>query len=305
MNILVTGASGLIGTALAARLSGGGHRVTPLRRGAASADSGPTWDPESGQIRLDTASPPDAVVHLAGETIAQRWTPAAKARIRASRVDATRLLCDALIRAPGPPRLLVCASATGYYGDRSDEVLDEQSPVGAGFLPEICQAWEAATASALERGVRVVHLRFGLVLARQGGALARMLPAFRLGLAGRLGSGRQYWSWIVLEDLLRVIELALHDDRLSGPVNTVAPEAATNARFTATLARVLHRPAFLAAPAFAVRTVLGEMGEHVLLASARVRPARLLDAGFTFRFPDLEQALNRLVRIQPLNVEAS
>ena len=295
MNILVTGATGLVGTALVSRLKGSGHSVVPLRRTAVSSGSGPTWNPESGQVHLDAAGSLDAVVHLAGENIAQRWTPAAKARIRASRVDATRLLSEALARAPQPPRALVCASATGVYGDRGAEVLDEHSDRGSGFLAEVCQAWEAATAPARDRGIRVVHLRLGIVLARQGGALARMLPLFRLGLGGRLGSGRQYWSWITLEDLVRVVELALLDGALSGAVNAVAPEAATNAGFTAALARALHRPAFLPVPALFVRAVLGEMGREALLASARVRPARLLEAGFSFRFPDLDAAFGHVL----------
>jgi uncharacterized protein (TIGR01777 family) len=231
------------------------------------------------------------VVHLAGENIARRWTRAAKTRIRASRVDATRLLCEALARLPQPPRVLVCASATGYYGDRGDELLDERSQPGTGFLPEVCQAWEAATQPARQRGIRVVHLRLGIVLARHGGALARMLLAFRLGLGGRVGTGQQYWSWILLEDLLRVVELAIQDDGLSGAVNTVSPAPATNAEFARTLARALRRPAFLPLPAFAVRMIFGEMGREVLLASARVRPARLLEGGFEFRYPQLAAAL--------------
>ena len=295
MNILVTGATGLLGTALGSRLREGGHRVIPLIRTAASGDAGPTWDPASGQVHLDPAVPLDAVVHLAGESIAQRWTAGAKARIRASRVDATCLLSEALALVPHRPQVLVCASATGFYGDRGDEVLDEHSAPGTGFLAEICQAWEAAAAPARDRGIRVVHLRLGIVLARQGGALARMLPAFRLGLGGRLGSGRQFWSWIVLEDVLRVMELALRDDRMSGAVNTVAPGAATNAGFTAALSRALHRPAFLPVPAPVVRTVFGEMGRETLLASSRVRPARLLEAGFRFRFPDLDTAFSHLL----------
>lgn len=299
MNILVTGATGLIGAALVPRLSASGHRVLPLRRSAANNDAGPTWDPKAGRIDLASAFPLDAVIHLAGENIAQRWTPAAQARIRSSRVDATRLLSDALARAPQPPRVLVCASATGYYGDRGEETLDERSGPGTGFLAEICQAWEAAASPAQERGIRVVHLRFGIVLARQGGALGRILPAFRFGLGGRLGSGQQYWSWIVLEDLLRVVERALEDDHLQGAVNAVAPEAATNAVFTAALARVLRRPALLPVPAFAVIAVFGQMGREALLASARVRPSGLLAAGFSFRCPDIEAAFGHLLRDTP------
>lgn len=232
VNILVTGATGLVGAALAARLKASGHQVVPLRRGAGSGASEATWNPETKQVHLPSSVPLDAVVHLAGETIAQRWTTAAKARIRASRVDATRLLSDALARLPSPPRVLICASATGFYGDRGEEVLDEQSASGTGFLAEVCQAWEAGAAPVRQRRIRVVHLRLGIVLARHGGALAKMLPPFRLGLGGRLGSGRQYWSWIALDDLLGVVEWALQDDQVSGAVNAVAPEAVTNAQFT-------------------------------------------------------------------------
>jgi len=292
MNILVTGARGFIGSALVSRLANGGHRVVPLRRATGGSEAGPTWNPPAGQVRLEPAGPLDAVIHLAGENIAQRWTAAAKARIRASRVDATRLLCEALARLSQPPQVLVCASASGYYGDRGDEALDESSAAGTGFLAEVCQAWEAAAEPARERGIRVVHLRLGIVLTRPGGALARMLPAFRLGLGGRLGTGRQYWSWIAMEDLLRVIELVLTDAGLKGAVNAVSPEAATNARFTETLARALHRPAFLPVPVPAVKLLFGAMGREALLASARVQPARLLERDFTFRLPGLDAALN-------------
>ncbi len=286
MNILLTGASGFIGSALISRLSKNGHRVVPLRRVlSVGSEAGPTWNPAAGQIRLEPAGPLDAVVHLAGENIAQRWTPIAKARIRASRVDATRLLCEALARLPQPPRVLICASATGFYGDRGEEVLDEKSPPGTGFLPEICQAWEAAADAAQQRSIRVVHLRLGIVLARHGGALAKMLPVFRLGLGGRLGTGQQYWSWITMEDLLRVIELVLTDAGLKGAVNAVSPEPATNAYFTEALALALSRPAFLPVPCFAVKLAFGEMGREALLASARVQPARLLSAASLLIFP--------------------
>ena len=206
MNILVSGAAGLIGTALVSRLTKSGHRMVPLRRSVASSDIGPTWDPPGGHIHLEPAFPLDAVVHLAGESIARRWTANAKARSRASRVEATRLLCEALARASQPPRALVCASASGFYGDRGEEILDESSHTGTGYLAELCQAWETATTPAQQHGIRVVHLRLGIVLARQGGALSRMLPLFRFGLGGRLGNGRQYWSWIALEDVLRIME---------------------------------------------------------------------------------------------------
>ncbi len=302
MNILLTGASGFIGGALSARLMKSGHRVVPLRRSPALGDeAGPTWNPAAGKISLEPNSPLDAVVHLAGENIAQRWTPAAKERIRASRVDATRLLCNALVRLPQPPRLLICASATGFYGDRGDEWLEEKSAPGTGFLPEVCQAWEAAADAARQRGMRVVHLRLGIVLAGNGGALAKMLPAFRLGVGGRLGTGRQFWSWIALEDLLRIVEQALQDDRLNGAVNTVSPEPVTNAEFTKTLARALQRPAFLPVPAFAVKLLFAEMGREALLGSARVRPARLIESGFEFRLARLDVALKHaLNQTQPI-----
>ncbi|HEY5914588.1 MAG TPA: TIGR01777 family oxidoreductase [Verrucomicrobiae bacterium] len=292
MNILVTGASGLIGKALVARLAEGGHRVVPLRRAASGGEAGPTWNPQAGQICLESDKPLDAVIHLAGEHIAQRWTAAAKARIRGSRVDATRLLCEALARLPQPPRVLVSASATGYYGDRGDEVLVEDSSPGNGFLAEVCQAWEAAAEPARLHGIRVVYLRLGIVLAHNGGALAKMLPAFRLGFGGRLGSGRQFWSWICLEDLLRVIEFALGESSLSGAVNAVSLETVTNAQFTGALARTVRRPAWLPMPAIAVKVLFGEMGREALLGGARVRPARLIESGFLFRFPELEAALN-------------
>jgi hypothetical protein len=296
MNVLVTGATGFIGGALVARLTTNGHRVVPLRRASgAGREAGPTWSPQAGQIHLAPAGQLDAVVHLAGESIAQRWTRAAKVRIRASRVDATRLLCEALARLPQTAHVLVCASATGFYGDRGDEVLDERSGPGAGFLPEVCQAWEAAADAARQRGIRVVHLRLGIVLARHGGAVAKMLPPFRLGLGGRLGTGRQYWSWITLEDLLCVVELALHSESLSGAVNAVSPGAVTNADFTRALARAVRRPAFLPVPALAVNLVFGEMGREALLASANVRPARLLERGFEFRFPELHSAFRHVL----------
>lgn len=293
-SILVTGSSGFIGSALVERLRQCGHRVVSLRRGPGRADEdGPTWAPATGQIRLEAAGPLDAVVHLAGENIAQRWSAAAKARIRASRVDATRVLCKALGLLPQRPRVLVCASATGIYGERGDELLDEHSAPGIGFLAELCQEWEAAAQEARQRGIRVVHLRLGIVLAGKGGALARMVPAFRLGLGARLGTGRQYWSWISLEDLLCAVEFVLQDDRLHGVVNAVSPQPRTNGEFTQALGQVLHRPAFLTVPAFAVNLMFGEMGREALLASARVRPTRLIESGFEFQSPQLESCLEQ------------
>ena len=297
MNILLTGASGLIGAALASHLAAHGHRVIELRRKAAIAP-GPhaTWNPDAGQIDLSHAGPLDAVVHLAGEPIAQRWTPAARARIRESRVRGTRLLCEALAQRPQPPATLVCASATGFYGHRGDEILDERSPSGSGFLADVCREWEAAAAPAVQRGLRVVNLRFGVVLATQGGALAKMLPAFRCGLGGPIGNGRQYWSWITLDDLLGAILHALTHAALRGPVNAVTPHPVTNREFARTLGAVLSRPAFLTLPALVVKLLLGAMGEEALLASARVQPTELEEAGFAFQFSALEPALRHLLK---------
>lgn len=295
MNLLVTGASGLVGKAVVSRLREDGHRVESLRRTENANEAGPTWNPQRGQVRLDSLPRLDAVIHLAGESIAQRWTQAARERIRASRVDATRLLSEALARLRPVPRVMICASATGFYGDRGEETLSEESGPGSGFLAEVCQAWEAAAAPARQAGLRVVHLRFGIVLAREGGALAKMLPGFRLGLGGRLGRGRQYWGWIALEDVVRVVELAMESDALSGAVNTVAPEDVTNAQFTSALARALHRPAFLGIPAPVVRAAFGQMGREALLASGRVRPDRLAKAGFVWRLPTLKEAFAHLL----------
>jgi hypothetical protein len=253
------------------------------------------WDLQAGQVRIPPSIGADAVIHLAGETIAQRWTPAARERIRSSRVDGTRLLSEAVARMSPRPKVMICASATGYYGHRGNEVLTEESAPGTGFLAEVCQAWEAAAAPARQAGVRVVHLRFGIVLARHGGALGKMLPAFRLGLGGRLGGGQQYWSWIALEDVTSVVETALRHEALDGPINVVAPEETTNEQFTAALARAVRRPACLPVPAFVARAVFGDMGREALLASSRVRPERLTRAGFQWRWPALPAALHHMV----------
>ncbi|HVX65740.1 MAG TPA: TIGR01777 family oxidoreductase [Bryobacteraceae bacterium] len=277
MNIALTGSSGFMGRALTARLETGGHRVLPLR------------------LREAPAVPPcDAVVHLAGEPIAQRWTAAAKQRIRESRVEATRALVAQLAKLERTPRVLVAASAIGIYGSRGDEVLTEASAPGSDFLAELCVAWEQAAREAAAFGVRVVSVRFGIVLGREGGALARMLLPFRLGVGGRLGSGRQWMSWIHLEDALGLVEFALGADRVSGPLNATAPNPVTNAEFTRRLAAALHRPAFTPAPAFALKLMFGEMA-GMLLDSQRVEPHAALAAGYAFRYPDLGPALRRLL----------
>jgi uncharacterized protein (TIGR01777 family) len=272
MDVALTGASGFLGRALTARLETAGHRVLPVK------------------LREAVSAPPaDAVVHLAGETISQRWTRAAKQRIRESRIDGTRRLVAALAQLPRPPRALIAASAIGIYGARGDEILTETSAPGTGFLAEVCEEWERAAREAEALGTRVVSLRFGFVLGR-GGALARMLPAFRLCAGGRLGSGRQWMSWIHLEDALGLIEFALAADGVSGPLNATAPEPVSNADFTHRLAAALHRPAIMPVPAFALKLLFGEMA-GLLLASQRVEPRAALDAGFRFRYPELAGAL--------------
>jgi hypothetical protein len=304
MRVLLTGSSGLVGSALVAVLTAAGHEVVRLVRPAAFATveaSLATWNPATGEIDLSRAGSLDAVVHLAGEPIARRWTPEVKKRVRSSRVDGTRLLAEALARLPVPPKVLICASATGFYGDRGDEWLDEQSACGGGFLAEVCQEWEAAASPARERGLRVAHLRIGLALTPKGGALAKMLPAFRLGFGGKLGDGGAYWSWITVDDLLSLIQRALTDEAMHGPVNAVTPHPVTNAEFTQTLGRVLRRPAILPVPRFALEAFFGEMGREALLASFRVKPAKLMDAGFKFRFAELEPALRHLLAGAPAN----
>ena len=293
MRVVVTGGTGLVGTALGSALVAGGHRVDRVsRRPARPGTSDIQWDPARGRLDPRALEGADAVVHLAGESIAaRRWSPAVKARLRASRVESTRLLAEALGRLDRRPAVLVAASGAGYYGSRGDEPLTEESPPGVGFLADLARAWEAAADPARAAGIRVVHVRLGLVLAGQGGALPRMRLLFRLGLGGVVGDGRQYWSWIALEDVVRIIELALALDALAGPVNAVAPAPVTNREFTRALGRVLRRPTLAPLPAFAVRLLLGEMGQALLLDSARVLPRRLERTGFRFRHPDLDGAL--------------
>jgi uncharacterized protein (TIGR01777 family) len=299
-SVAVTGSTGLVGAALTVALARGGHRVVRLvRSGTATQAPGEhtvRWDPGRGTIDAAGLEGVDAVVHLAGESIASgRWTAAKRRRIRDSRVGATRVLAEALARLERPPATLVAASAVGYYGDRGDEVLREESAPGGGFLADVCREWEAAAAPAARRGLRVVHMRIGMVLAATGGALAALLPPFRLGLGGPVGSGRQWMSWISLDDLVRAILHALATASLAGPINAVAPAPVTNREFARTLGRVLRRPAVLPLPAVAARLLLGRMADELLLASARVVPARLEAAGFTFGDATLERALRRLL----------
>jgi len=293
MNIVVTGSSGLIGSALVKFLTSAGHEVTRLVRSKTKQLPRETlWNPAIGAIDLAGLEGMDAVVHLAGENItAGRWTKRRKAKIHDSRIQSTRLLSESLASLTQPPTVLASASAVGYYGDRGEELLDEASEVGSGFLAAICREWEEATQPAAQAGIRVVHLRFGMVLSGSKGALAKMLTTFRLGLGGRMGSGRQYVSWIALNDVVGAIHHCLTCESLHGSVNLVSPNPVTNREFTTCLAKVLKRPALIPIPTVVLRLVLGEMGNELLLASARVQPTRLLATDYEFRYPELEDAL--------------
>ncbi|MGA5582446.1 TIGR01777 family oxidoreductase [Streptomyces thermodiastaticus] len=289
--IAVAGASGLIGSALVASLRADGHQVVRLvRRPARTPDEVP-WDPENQQVDAAGLAGCDAVVNLAGAGVGDhRWTEAYKKRIRDSRVFGTAALAEALAGLDTPPRVFVSGSAIGIYGDTGDRVVDEDSPPGDGFLARVCVEWEEAAAPAQEAGVRTVFARTGLVVSRQGGAWGRMFPLFRAGLGGRLGDGRQYWSFISLHDEVAALRHLLDTESLSGPVNLTAPEPLTNARITAAMGRVLRRPTPFAVPAPVLRAVLGEMAQDVL-GSARVVPRRLLESGFSFAFPGIEDAV--------------
>ena len=297
MNIAITGASGLVGRRLIQLLASRGHTLRVLsRHGGANLPPGvrlSVWDPEKGEPPEDALRDTDAVVHLAGENVAQRWTPDAKRRIRESRELGTRRLVCALARLPKRPSALVCASAIGYYGSRGDETLTESSAPGAGFLPEVCMAWEREAVAAEALGIRVVRVRIGILLDARGGALQRMLPPFRLGVGGRLGDGRQWMSWIHRDDLAEMFRFAV-EKPIRGPWNAVAPNPVANAGFTRELARAVHRPAIFPAPKFALRFLFGEMSE-VLLASQRVAPKAAAAAGFAFRFQHLGPALADLL----------
>jgi len=296
MKILVAGASGLVGSALGPALRREGHEVVTLVRRPVRREDEIAWNPTTGELAPAALATTDAIVNLAGENIAAgRWTAARKEALRRSRLDSTRTLVRALARAAPRPRVLVNASAVGFYGDRGDEVLTEDSPVGRGFLPELCAEWETEAQAAESAGARVVRLRLGVVLAREGGALARLLPVFRWGLGGRLGDGRAWMSWIELDDLVRVISAAATDPRFDGAINAVAPGPVTNGEFTAGLGRMLHRPAILPVPRWLLELVYGEMAGATLFASARVMPVRLLAGGFVFRQPDIAAALRHVV----------
>ena len=293
LNVAISGASGLIGRNLTAFLSTAGHQIRRLVRRQPQVGAPEVyWNPRLGDLDIADLAGVDAVVHLSGRNLAAwRWTPRVKREIEYSRVASTHFLCETLARMTPPPRALVCASAIGYYGDRGDETLDETSGPGNGFLAELCERWEAATEPAREAGIRVVNLRTGLVLTAAGGLLRNMLPPFRLGLGGKLGDGRQFMSWIALDDLLGSILHALYRDDVSGPVNAVAPAPATNQEFSRSLGRVLRRPAFFGVPAPLLTGLFGEMGRELFLSGARVRPGQLEASGFRFLHGELEPAL--------------
>jgi uncharacterized protein len=289
VKVAVTGSSGLIGSALLPALDAAGHSSLRLVRREPGRDE-VRWDPGAGSIDAAGLTGVAAIVHLAGESIASRWSKTRKRRILESRVAGTRLVAETAARLEPKPRVLLCASAMGIYGNRGDDVLTEASPRGDGFLADVVEAWEAAAAPAREAGIRVVHLRHGLVLSCRGGALARLLLPFRLGLGGRVGGGDQWWSWVAMEDVttayVRLLEL-----ELSGPVNVVAPEPARNRDFAKALGHALHRPAVLPFPSPAVRMLLGEMGEELLLTSKRLLPAALEAHGYAFRCRTLAEGL--------------
>ena len=293
--VLVSGVSGPIGTALLPSLNARGYEVTRLVRSPASGEGQINWDPAK-PLAPESVSGFAAVIHLAGESIVGRWTEAKKKRIRESRVGPTRNLAQSLAKAKDRPRVFVTASAIGYYGDRGDEVLRESSAPGKGFLAEVCRDWEAASQPAVDAGIRSVQLRTGLVLSPDGGALQKMVLPFRLGIGGNIGNGRQWWSWIDIQDWVGALHHILKTDLLQGAVNLVAPRPVTNAEFTKILASVLSRPAIFPMPAFAARLAFGQMADELLLASQRVEPAKLISSGYPFHYSDLRKALEAILK---------
>ncbi|MER6101103.1 TIGR01777 family oxidoreductase [Streptomyces sp. NPDC001832] len=294
--IAVTGASGLIGAALVRSLRADGHEVVRLVRHPARAGDEVEWDPKRQYVDVAGLVGCDAVVHLAGAGVGDhRWTPAYKQEIRDSRVLGTTAVAEAVASLDVPPKVLLSGSAIGYYGDTGDRAVDESAPAGEGFLPSVCVEWEAATAAAQEAGVRTVHARTGLVVGREGGAWGRLFPLFRAGLGGRLGNGRQYWSFIALHDEVAALRHILDTESLSGPVNLTGPDPVTNGEVTAAMGRVLRRPTLLTAPAPALRIALGDFAEDVL-GSQRVLPGRLLESGFVFAFPGIDEAIRAALR---------
>ncbi len=297
MRIIVSGSHGLVGKALIKALEADGHEIYRLVRHAPNSEKEIEWSPDRYSIAISRIEGFDAVYHLAGESIASgRWNDEKKRNIRESRTKGTKLLADALANLSAPPKTLISASATGYYGDRGDELLTETSPPGKGFLADICVEWEQATEHARAKGVRVVNTRFGIILDKDGGALAKMLTPFRMGIGGRIGDGKQWMSWIALEDVIGALKFVLNDESMNSPVNFVAPNPVTNAEFTKTLGSVLSRPTLFPIPEFGVRLAFGEMADALLLSSQRVKPVVLEKSGYQFKFSELGKALDHLLR---------
>ena len=296
MKLLISGSHGLVGKALVKSLEAKGHEIFRLVRRAPNSDSEIEWSPDRYSIALARLEGFDLVVHLAGESIASgRWDEEKKRKIRESRVKGTKLLSDALANLARPPKTLISASAIGYYGNRGDEVLTETSPPGDDFLASVCVEWENATAHATEKGIRVVNTRFGVILDSEGGALVKMLTPFRMGVGGKIGSGKQWMSWIALDDVVGAIRWAVMNESLQGPLNFVAPHPVSNAEFTKALGRALSRPTFFPIPAFAARLVFGEMADALLLSSQRVNAKRLKESGYQFLYPQLDGALRHVL----------
>jgi uncharacterized protein (TIGR01777 family) len=295
MKVAVTGSSGLIGSSLVSFLSKRDVTVSKILR-ENPKDNEIFWKPESGDWDSAFADGIDGIVHLAGENIASgRWTKVKKEKIRNSRIEGTKRLCEHILKLPDPPSVFVCASAIGFYGDRGMEFLNEGSTRGSGFLPDVCLGWEEATESVSKAGIRVVNVRFGVVLSADGGALAKMLTPFKMGMGGKIGSGTQYMSWVAIDDVTGAIYHTLVTDSLKGPVNVTAPNPVTNKEFTNTLGKVLNRPTVMPMPAFMARLAFGEMANDLLLASTKVAPKRLSDSGYGFQYPELENALKHIL----------
>ncbi len=298
MKILVTGSHGLVGSYLVPALTTAGHTVLRLLRSQVTSENNEiSWDPLAGSIEQNKLENLDAIVHLAGENIATgRWTAKKKALIHDSRVQGTRFLSKILASLDRKPKVFISASAVGFYGNRGNEVLNEESPSGSGFLAETCREWEAASESANNAGIRVVFLRFGVILSNKGGALSKMLPPFKLGLGGKIGNGKQYMSWVSIIDVVGAIQHVLNREDIKGPINIVAPQAITNLEFTKALGKVLAKPTVFPMPGLAARLVFGEMAKELLLASTRVESTRLKDSGYTFQHPEIEMALQSLLK---------
>ncbi len=297
MKVLVSGASGLVGHALIPALEDDGHAVLRLvRHPVRDPGEEMQWNPYSGRIDAGSLPPFDAVIHLSGESIAGRWNVAKKRAIYDSRVRTTAFLAQCMERMERPPAVWLCASAIGYYGNQGDKTLTEDAEAGATYLASVCKDWEEATKPAIDRGVRVVNMRFGVVLDKDGGSLPLMMRPFKMGVGGKIGDGKQYMSWITLDDLVSAIVFALNNEKLTGPVNFVAPNPATNGEFTKAVGKALNRPTLFPTPAFALRAALGQMAKELILASTRVIPQKLSDAGFEFEHPDIEGALKSLLK---------